>query len=396
MRSRFFLSVMVITLTACTAIIGTRDITYDEHAEGGPNGGDGSTPPNVPPGPQSEGGACQADLDNDKNNCGRCNHGCLGGACKGGRCQPVEIAPALNLANGLGTDGTKIYISQLGGDMLAVPKDGSTQPVTVVKAHDPRGVIIDNGEMFWASEDSAYDDAGSYGGIWKCTIASCTPKLLQAVSNPVNARLFGGTIYFGNSDSIRNIAKDGTGQVTIATGLNNVWDLAVDATYVYWSSNANNFYRAQLSDGGAQQAIGPLNGVTIGFVTEDTDNVYWTFTFNDQSGRVLGLPKSDVTKTPTSYGDANSNKYPIGVASKDGYLYWTNAGTFTDNGGTVSPDKNGSLLRCPVAGCPASGPEVLLTDLYNTGAILVDDAIYFIEFGTFSFGDGKLSRLAFP
>jgi hypothetical protein len=74
-----------------------------------------------------DGQVCAADLDNDPQNCGRCGHDCLRGACTSGACQPFALATmqaqplhiAIDGAYGYyfstspnGTDGTVMRIAR--------------------------------------------------------------------------------------------------------------------------------------------------------------------------------------------------------------------------------------------------------------------------------------------
>lgn len=55
------------------------------------------------------GTAC-VDLATDKDNCGQCGHGCQGGACTAGKCQPVVVANNLDSTTSIiGIDGQYVY-----------------------------------------------------------------------------------------------------------------------------------------------------------------------------------------------------------------------------------------------------------------------------------------------
>src|SRR5262245_57850836 len=84
---------LALALTACTGLGGLTEAP-DAGAE------DAARPPIVDASTlaadasiEDSGPPCGgADLATDAKNCGRCKHDCLGGACKLGKCQPVQIA----------------------------------------------------------------------------------------------------------------------------------------------------------------------------------------------------------------------------------------------------------------------------------------------------------------
>src|SRR5262245_6609359 len=52
---------------------------------------------------------CDADLQTSAEHCGQCNHGCRGGSCMGGQCQPVVMATGQRGAYGLTQDNDSIF-----------------------------------------------------------------------------------------------------------------------------------------------------------------------------------------------------------------------------------------------------------------------------------------------
>ena len=123
------------TLVACNALIGTRDLTFDPSApgagaDGGGGGGDGDA---TPAGPDATSGTdasvlvdATCDSDSDAKNCGKCGHDCLGGECKAGRCQPFEIAKGQAQPLGVTVLGDAVYWTNYGSDTVTTAKKDGT------------------------------------------------------------------------------------------------------------------------------------------------------------------------------------------------------------------------------------------------------------------------------
>jgi hypothetical protein len=83
----FGLAAAIVLLTGCAAILGLGDPT--PLVEPGEDGDQ----PDAAAGRDGEAGTSVCtDTSSDPKNCGRCGHDCLGGACSGGHCAPVELA----------------------------------------------------------------------------------------------------------------------------------------------------------------------------------------------------------------------------------------------------------------------------------------------------------------
>jgi hypothetical protein len=401
-RSRIILATATFVLTACTAIIGVRDISYDANAEGGPGGGDdGSTPPPTPPGSDGgDGGNCVADTQNDGKNCGRCGHDCVGGKCNAGVCAPVVIAPALGRPNAIALDATNAYVTTYAdGKVYKVPKDGSLQPVALVPGQSySQGIVIDGTTLFWANNDYIVDGgAGQVGGVWKCALPACTtPVLVAANDQPHYPTVVGGQVYFSSvgDDSISVALPDAGARKLTTTG--RPYGLSVDATHAYFTNSTNFFLRTLINGDGGTEQVGPLNGFAWGLTAIDNDRVYWAF-WDDPpgfGGHVLSAQKSNLAAAPITYS-TSADKGSLAVTVDDTYVYWANEGTFTSDMNPVS-NRDGEIRACPKAGCPPSGSIVLAKGLLDPGFVITDDkAVYYTEFGDTA-ANGSLQKVAKP
>ena len=77
-------------------------------------------------------GTCE-DLQNNPAHCGRCDHGCLGGACLARQCQPFAIATGMRSPMGVVAVGTDVYATDFGnppamdGRLVRIAANGTIQ-----------------------------------------------------------------------------------------------------------------------------------------------------------------------------------------------------------------------------------------------------------------------------
>ncbi|HEY8073807.1 MAG TPA: hypothetical protein VIF62_06855 [Labilithrix sp.] len=388
MRARFLAvpALLVAAATACTAIIGTRDLSYDPNADGGGSSGNppgtpppGTPPPGTPPPGSGDGGACNADLQTDMHNCGRCGRDCLGAKCTMGACEPITLAMGLSDLNYIALDATNVYLTTYDGKIWKVPKDGSMQQTAIATSAYALGLVVDGTTLYWASNDYIYNGTTQLGGIWKCTLPACADK---AIVSPADEARFpavaAGVVYFGSDgdQTIRRTLADGGNAIVTSAGRPFT---AVDATHVYFTSSANDMYRALIAGDGGTERIGPLNGSTWGYAQVDATRAYWAYGDSDNTAHVLGIDKANITMTPTAYSTTD-DKNPVGIALDATNIYWADQGTFTMDMAMTSHN-DGMIRMCPKAGCAASGPITLAKGLTDPVEIAVDDkAVYWGEF----------------
>jgi len=324
------------------------------------------------------GGAC-VDLATDPDHCGRCGHGCLGGACVEGKCQPVTLASGLGGPQGLAIGPDGLYVTLLhenrvvripkgGGEVetisssttspwgIAVTPDAPTRLVwgetrgaasnvvtCEVPCDDPKKVAV--GADVWhvaIGRPFAYWAASSQsaGSIQRCRLDDCS-MVFDVVENQPRAHglvVSGGSIAFGVRSSqgvVRRASTSGAGLTDLVSGLDAPKGLATDGTTLF------------VAVGGSRViARCPLTGCAPG----------------EQSTIAL----------------ANN---PHTVATDGVNVYWTNGLA-----------EGGSIHWCPVEGCSGSG-RVLATGQKNPYSIAVDDeAVYW----TNAAPDGQVMRIARP
>lgn len=129
------------------------------------------------------------DTMNDPENCGRCGHSCLGGACAAGACQSMTLAsglaqPTSVVAYNLVAGTRAVWAQQgvVGTGALSHCHFGSgdpCMPVALASATNPRQLVLASSSLFWL------DQAGT-GAIQSLPIACspCTATTVADTSSP--------------------------------------------------------------------------------------------------------------------------------------------------------------------------------------------------------------------
>lgn len=397
---RFALAAVVV-LTGCNALLDVKDIYLE--ADASAPGAEGGTADGNVSGPDSsfvdgsvDGAACQSNLQNDPEHCGRCGHDCLGGSCTGGRCDAVVLAPNLTTPSGIAVGADDVYFTTYeSGTVQSVKKSGGAVTTLASGEVRARGVAVNAGTLYWANGDFTADDAGYKGGIWKCALPACTARTYVAAGDYDTAypTVHGAFLYFGTGedDTVMRVPLAGGGASTVATTAR-PFGIAVDDTHAYYTSEQANLYRAPLV-GGSPEAVGPTIGPTTGFVAVDDQRVYWAHTDATGNGLVWSTAKATLGGAPTTYGSAQDNVSPVGIAVDAENVYWSTAGSVVAG----VPAGDGKVLTCKKVGCGGAPPVVLATGNANGGQLVLDElAVYWVEFGAAGATTGRIRKVAKP
>ena len=401
-------------LTACSALIGTRDLALagddggtslpgqgdgssasGNDSGGGPPGGDsgGTTPgdsgtttgPNDGGTTTGDSSACGgADLQKDAKNCGRCSHDCGGGTCSAGVCQAWPLIPAQPGSAAITVDSTSIYWTSVSsGQVLKANKDGTNPAVlSTVTASVPDNLTMDDSALYGG------DDRGDVA-VRRCPKTGCdgggaelTPETaFYAACIAADSK----NVYFGETEgAIGKVAKTGGAMTFIATNFGHAYGLAADDASVFVSTD-NGISSVPSSRAGVADdttdagPLTPLNQaapVGLGLLLSADQNLYWA---EYNTGAVKFMPKGGAAVASVI---STGETFPLSVAVDDTNVYWTAQGPDS------STDKNyrlfvaGYVAMCPKTGCPTSGPVKLATGLHNPDGIVVDDtAVYFTIYG---------------
>ena len=327
--------------------------------------------------PKSACGTSCVDLQGtDANNCGSCDHSCLGGTCSAGKCQPATVVSGMG-ANPvvLGVDSQYLYYQ-------ATPTPG----LPVVFSRVARTVVAGSGTALFTPgfNDTLYGVVGTSlifkygtGNVAVCSIvnpASSTTSCATTV-NQVPDSYFGHIIPW-RSPSGPNFAYQMQG--------------ALNPLDIYWTSTSLDTVK-QVSDLDTSAYYGDF------FVAQNL--VYWISTSNSVTSLWVANTSSNSNNSKIATGlsgslgiaDANAQSVLLWDAnSGDGTIYRLAAGTVaspTPLTSMVTPpsnllvtedaswvywfDSNGNLSRCSPSGC-ASTKTVIATGQQPNAALYQD------------------------
>jgi hypothetical protein len=254
-------------------------------------------------------GSC-SDEQTDPDNCGRCGHSCVGGACVAGVCQPVALAEDEGVA-----------------------------------------IAVDSTSVYWISAWSGSVDKAPIAGGAVTTLAAGSPYA-YGIAVAVDAT----SVYSVNGGvSIVSIPIAGGAPTTLATSTSTVSDLAIDSSYVYWANSTSKrqnggLFRAAKS-GGTPQTLASEAAFT-GQVVVAAGEVYWGIS-TGIAGAILSVPVGGGTAITVAAFE------PTCLAAGPSDLYWS---------GPTSPS---GIYDIPLGGGPST-PFVSGGYLEPTGAMTAD------------------------
>lgn len=230
-------------------------------------------------------------------------------------CPDFKVSPC----RGVAVDGEHIYWSSDYDEALddagAIGRanlDGSRVTRRFITAPDPEGVAVAGMHLYWASTFDA--------SIWRANLdgSGVTPGFIPS-SYPSGIAVDSGHIYWvavpGEKfpSSIERANLDGSGvEDLIPHGANG---LAVDASYIYWSSGA--IGRANLDGSGVDGHFIPHQALGLAV---DGEHIYWSNFHAGTIGRA-NLDGSDVDQEFISDAGCVTD-----LAVDGGHVYWSNEG----------------------------------------------------------------------
>ncbi len=279
-------------------------------------------------------GPCSPDLQTDPDNCGRCGHACVVGACVSGQCQPVQLVLAfgtgetpnfLTVADGFvfWTEGQPSQIADNGGIYFTSVNGGL--PMALVPStptdlqHSGWGVQVANGRVYFVSIDQ---------GVYSCPTndgaPGCDAGPLELVSTGYNVpsgpigQFISGISAHG--DVLYVTSNGGGGNATAACKLGD-------------AGGSNPCSVVFTTSPGTQAPVGYDGGVVWG----NNGNQSHPFA----GGAILECPATGGCSTGTIDMNVESPQY---LAIDDDHIYWTELTGYDDAGVPV-----GRVMACPRA-----------------------------------------------
>lgn len=241
---------------------------------------------------------------------------------------PTTIASASSVW-GLRLSATTVFFSEFFGGVKSCPKSGCGDAgPTVFPATSAAGIAIDDANLYWTEFTP--------GRVASCPQSGCTDA---------------SVIYKGASGP--------------------TYGVEVDSTYVYFSNNSQGkVFRAPLGgvpDGGAPELL--AKATNPAYMAKSKDQIF--VTNQADPGAVYVLPRAGNPDGGAASAFASSLVHARTVAVDEVCQNVFFAALGRDNT-PVSTD-GGALFRCPLAGCPDAGPEVIAKNQPGAWSVVVDD-----------------------
>jgi hypothetical protein len=99
-------------------------------------------------------GGCDAGaFATDPNNCGACNHSCLGGGCEAGMCQPIVLATGQFSVYTLAVDSKNVYwataLTVGNVQKCAIGGCGGIPTTLSAGENSAQGPVVDSKSVYW-------------------------------------------------------------------------------------------------------------------------------------------------------------------------------------------------------------------------------------------------------
>jgi len=347
------------------------------------------------------GGACEAgrttcgascvDTATDGHNCGACGHDCFGGGCSASACLPVVLASSQDSPFGIAVDSQRVYWANNDLDAsfasCAITGCSDSGATSLLSGRTlPADVFVANGHLYMT--EYGWDDAGS-GAVLACDPTDCVNTLITIATepphNPVAIVADSTAVYWANFKNGRidtcNLGGCGTPSILASDHPGGPWyGLALASGTVYWTSkavDAGGVFSCATGGCATPTQIGSSAGGPWDLAV-DGSYVYWT---TAEGGQVLRCPLTGCgSNAPLVIAD--NQAFPGGIAVDVSGVYWLN-------------QTSGAVLRCDTTGC-ANGPQVLATGQNQPWEIVLDaTSLYWTNAGTTG-NDGAIMRLAKP
>jgi hypothetical protein len=313
---------------ACGAFVG-------EHTSGGENGDAGAPDPGadasgttIDDGGGDAGATCVADLASDPNNCGACNHDCLGGLCDAGECQPVVLVTGEPGVRGMAASGSRLLFTRESSGLVRMRLLDGGGTVTIISSVTNPTDVTSDGQLIFVTDENA--------GTLSKWYADGGPVWTQGqLHQPVGVTMDSVSAYTAIqpddsvvSKPLGSLPVDGGQLETRMHDLNYPSDVAVAGGKMFAASGGG-ILVGPIDGGMPVKVVSPTSRFKDGGgdlihtgLAVDGDTVFFTI-------GSLGI----VASVPVSGGSAHvlatDQKDPEGIAVTADAIYWANQGSGT-------------------------------------------------------------------
>lgn len=174
-----------------------------------------------------------------------------------------------------GASGTIYSVPITGGSSTSV----ASSPTSL---HDIASIRVTNDVVFWSQTEYP-------SSLFTQPIGGSRTTLSSGVNVEPGLAIQDGFAYFAGSESIYRVPIGGGARQTLASGLNDAYDLALDATNIYWveagnPTGTNGSVRQMPLTGGAITTLATNLAQPVAIAIDST-NVYWLERNNGQTTR---------------------------------------------------------------------------------------------------------------
>lgn len=313
-----------------------------------------------------------AAVDHDPDHCGACGHGCLGGECLSGACQPVLLRSEGGSPWDIALDLDHVYWLNGSGTVQRMTKQGVGAAVLRSGLFNVSQIAVDGGMVFWSlhGPDIAAEGMPTSGG----TVVAYGNMGIGAGALALDATYVYWSITDASWSSITlmKTPRAGGPMTPVVPAPVRAGSVATDGGYLYWvESTSTAETPVPTKVGGLRRAlanVGPVESLVtshdIGSLAFDNSHVYWVYAGTYASpwwtgGEIRRMPKSGGAPETVVALPSNANE----IAVDDHDVYWVSS----DGLAVQKVSKTG-------------GPIVTLASGGNPKAIALDDvAVYWVD-----------------
>jgi hypothetical protein len=265
------------------------------------------------------GGDCNgADLTQDDENCGVCNHSCLGGACIASHCAPVILAGSLMTPVGVAVDAQAVYWTEHEGNRVMALTHGEADPKPVVEGElGPMHLTVHEGYLYWVT-DSDQSTTGTMGEVVRYDLTVAQRQTLYTGVDLTGVAAGGGYVYWSErGGTVRRGPRDGTQPAVtlISTNLLGPEDIELVGRELFIADEyASLIHRFDLTNMNLTQYAGNVPD-PVALAIDGTT----VFVSDQRTGRVL---MGDTSGGASLEPIASDPSGPTGIAVDVTAVYW--------------------------------------------------------------------------
>jgi hypothetical protein len=310
------------------------------------------------PGKTQCGGAC-VDLQVDPANCGFCGHGCDTPSCTSGVCVPTTISSMQGSVKDVATDGQHVYWVT---DVNPTPPNNGTEmyimraPVASLASEQAiAGPLAGLFGLTLGGNDVFFVEFGQ--GVLRVPKDGLSPPATFSAqfSSPSSyIKSSGALVLYGGNGAVFGESFDGGVTIPFPSmpAGSNPYTFAADSTHVYWGNrpagDPKTLWRAPLDGSGiAEQMATLVPGSGMHTLGVDAQHLYVT---DGALGTLMSCPIAGCPAgTPPTVLWGKLGENPQGMAVRDGFLYWVTHALIDGQGQQIP--SSGAIYRCTAPAC---------------------------------------------